>query len=287
MMRRALLRQIAVFQAVASTGSIAAAAERIGKSAPAVHHDLKGLQKEVGGPLFDRVGRGLRLTPAAHLLYERLGRNLDEMERALERFARGRETDLVVRVAAVSGFARYRLAPALFAQAGAAAVELILGSHDQVIDALISERADVAITYRPVTAVPIVATSFASEDYVLIGPIEMDAPTDFAAVENLSFVTYDEYEYVFARWFDGRFGRQPRRLRRADHSSELEEALASVAAGRGVTITPADAWREGPWFGRCRQYFSDGPPVSNALYLLTMAGAAPDSAALLGQILTV
>jgi DNA-binding transcriptional LysR family regulator len=276
-MRRSILRQAAVFHAVANSGSIAGAAARIGKSAPAIHHDLKCLEREMGRPLFTRVGRSLRLTPGARKLHEGIARNLDEIERSLERFARASETVDMLRLAAVSGFARYRLAPRLFARAGADPVELTLGTHDQVIEALADGRAEAGITYKPVTALPIVARRLADEEYVLIGPLEARSVSAFAAVEALSFVTYDEYEYVFAHWFETLFGRQPRRLRRTDHASELEEALESVAAGRGATITPADAWRNGPWRERCR-VLQDGPAVRNALYVLRLADGPRDAA---------
>src|SRR3954467_4652957 len=131
MMQRAALRRAAVFHAIASTGSIAGAAARVGKSAPAVHHDLKCLEAELGRPLFDRVGRKLRLTPAARYLHESLSRSLDEIERELARFAGSPEAGQTLRLACVSGFARYRLAPRLFARAGTPRPELVIRSHQE------------------------------------------------------------------------------------------------------------------------------------------------------------
>ena len=285
MMQRQILRRAAVFHAIASTGSIAGAAIRVGKSAPAIHHDLKCLEAELGRPLFDRVGRKLRLTPAARHLHEGLSRNLDEIERALTLFADSPEPGQTLRIAAVSGFARYRLAPRLFAKAGARRVELIVGSHEEVIAALLAGRADAAITYKPVVAVPLSATPLAQEDYVLIGSAGAPAVRSLEAIEGLGFVTYDEYEYVFASWFESMFGRQPRRLGRSDHVMELEEALESVASSRGVTITPADAWLAGPWRRRCRNLFPGRRRATNALYLLTLAGAAWPAASWLIDLL--
>jgi DNA-binding transcriptional LysR family regulator len=276
-MKRATLRQVAVFHAVASGGSIAAAALRLGKSGPAVHHDLKSLERDLGHRLFDRVGRGLRMTGAARRLFEGVSRNLDEIERELARFSRGGGSAL--RVGTVSGFGRYRLSPLLFRRASAQEIELLMGTHDQILEALVAGRIDVGVTYKPVTAIPIVARPLADEQCMLLGPASMvHPPLTIEALEGLPFVTYDEYEYVFALWFQGVFGRQPGRLRRSDHSSELEEALESVAAGRGVTIAPADAWRQGPWKERCRDLGPDAPAITNALYVLSLAGSPTEAA---------
>ena len=280
-----MLRRAAVFHAVATCGSISKAAHRLGRSSPALHHDLKCLERELGRPLFERAGRSLRLSPGARRLFESVARNLGDIERELEWFSRTGVSGEVLRIAAVSGFARYRLAPALFSRADACQLELITGSHEQVVYALTSGRADVAITYKPVTAVPIVAQSFAEEEYVLLGPRDSPTLSSLQAVEELSFVTYDEYEYVFAHWFKEAFDRQPGRLRRADHTTELEEAIESVAAGRGVTVVPADAWRNGPWLSRCADLLTGERRVSNALYLLVLSGATQTTASLLREFL--
>ena len=279
-MNRVTLRQIAVFHAVASSGSIAAAALRLGKSGPAVHHDLKSMERDLGQKLFDRVGRGLRMTGGARQLFDGVSRNLDEIERELARFSKG--GDSALRIGTVSGFGRYRLAPILFRRSSAREVELVTGTHDQILEALVAGRVDAAITYRPVTAIPIVARPLAEEEYVLIGPSgTTEAADTLEAVERLSFVTYDEYEYVFAQWFQGAFDAQPGRLRRSDHTSELEEALESVAARRGVTVTPADAWRRGPWKRRCRDLRPGSRPITNRLYVLALAGGPMTAAELI------
>ena len=59
------LNLLAVFDAVARTGSVTAAAEHLGLSQPAVSHALNRLRATVGDPLFTRSGRGLVPTPAA------------------------------------------------------------------------------------------------------------------------------------------------------------------------------------------------------------------------------
>ena len=50
------------------TGSVNAAAEHLGYTPSAVSQQIKRLERAMGAPLLERVGRGVVLTPAAHVL---------------------------------------------------------------------------------------------------------------------------------------------------------------------------------------------------------------------------
>jgi DNA-binding transcriptional LysR family regulator len=62
------LAHLAVFHAVASEGSVSRAAERLMVSQPAVSKQLRQLERSLGGPLFDRLPKGVRPTAAGELL---------------------------------------------------------------------------------------------------------------------------------------------------------------------------------------------------------------------------
>jgi len=61
-------RELRSLIALADLGSIARAAERLHLSPPAIHKQLKLLEAELGGQLYDKAGRNLRLTQAGELL---------------------------------------------------------------------------------------------------------------------------------------------------------------------------------------------------------------------------
>lgn len=61
------LTQLRAFVAVATTGSVRAAAERLFVSQPAVSAAVSALQKELEVPLVTRQGRGLQLTPSGRV----------------------------------------------------------------------------------------------------------------------------------------------------------------------------------------------------------------------------
>lgn len=60
--------RIRVFDAVARHGSVSAAAQELHLTAPGVSQHLRRLETEVGASLVERAGRGIRLTPAGHVL---------------------------------------------------------------------------------------------------------------------------------------------------------------------------------------------------------------------------
>jgi DNA-binding transcriptional LysR family regulator len=72
--------RLRVLVAVAREGSITAAAEALHYAQPSVSHQIAKLEAEVGMPLLQRMGRGIRLTEAGRLLAERAEHILAQLE---------------------------------------------------------------------------------------------------------------------------------------------------------------------------------------------------------------
>jgi len=68
------------FLAVAETRSFSRAAERIFLTQPAVSKRIAGLERELGTPLFDRIGRLVQLTEAGQALLVRANQILKELD---------------------------------------------------------------------------------------------------------------------------------------------------------------------------------------------------------------
>src|SRR5262245_9953131 len=62
------LRQVRTFVTVAEQGSVSRAALRLHITQPALSRQVHDLQQELGLKLFDRIGRGLVLTPEGEQL---------------------------------------------------------------------------------------------------------------------------------------------------------------------------------------------------------------------------
>lgn len=170
-MRDVSLRQLQILASAARTGSFSRTSEEIHVTQPAVSMQMKALEDLADLPLFDRVGRRLRLTDAGELLAgyaERVLSLLEEADDALaamKGLSGGR-----VRVAAVST-AMY-FAPKLLAgfsrEHGSVQVKLLLENREAVVDLLARNQVDLAIMGRPPQDLDTVAAPFADHPHVVI-----------------------------------------------------------------------------------------------------------------------
>src|SRR5256886_10056837 len=62
------LRQLEILQAIAETGSFTACGRKLHVSQSAISRQIALLEDELGEPLFLRIGRQVRMTPAAEAL---------------------------------------------------------------------------------------------------------------------------------------------------------------------------------------------------------------------------
>ncbi|MPZ60902.1 MAG: LysR family transcriptional regulator [Propionibacteriales bacterium] len=102
--------RLRVLAAVARHGSVTKAAQVLHYAQPSVSHHLARLEAETGARLFQRVGRGIRLTEAGRVLAERAEEVLGRLDAA--------ENEL----AAISGLAAGRVRLAAFPSAFATVV---------------------------------------------------------------------------------------------------------------------------------------------------------------------
>ena len=76
------IKRLRVIDAVARHGSVTAAAKELHYSQPSVTHHLSRLEAETGAQLLQRVGRGIRLTPAGQLLADRAAEIIGRIDAA-------------------------------------------------------------------------------------------------------------------------------------------------------------------------------------------------------------
>ena len=77
------LHHLAIFTAVAATGSLTASARKLHVSQPALSRELKAFENRLGVTLFERHAKGMRLTQAGEVL-NRYAVRLFELERTAE-----------------------------------------------------------------------------------------------------------------------------------------------------------------------------------------------------------
>ena len=76
------INRLRVIDAVARHRSVTAAAKELHYSQPSVTHHLTRLEAETGAQLLQRVGRGIRLTPAGQLLADRAAEIIGRIDAA-------------------------------------------------------------------------------------------------------------------------------------------------------------------------------------------------------------
>src|SRR3954453_15330644 len=74
--------RLRVIDAIARHGPVTAAAKELHSSQPSVSHPLARLEAETGAQLVQRVGRGIRLTPAGRLLADRAAEIIGRVDAA-------------------------------------------------------------------------------------------------------------------------------------------------------------------------------------------------------------
>ncbi|MFG0316626.1 MAG: LysR substrate-binding domain-containing protein [Planctomycetota bacterium JB042] len=77
------LRQLEVFVRIHELGSFSRAAAALGLSQPTVSAHVRSLEEELGARLFQREGRGIRVTAAGDRLYVPARRLVEERDRAI------------------------------------------------------------------------------------------------------------------------------------------------------------------------------------------------------------
>lgn len=130
--------------AAAEAGSFTGAAELLGITHGSVSRRIAVLEAWLGTPLFDRHGRGVRLTPAGQRFAADARQALGALSRSADQWRprRGRPT---VRLAVVPSFARLWLLPRLARlERGDIHVEVLMDHRPTDLDA---QEADLAVRY--------------------------------------------------------------------------------------------------------------------------------------------
>jgi DNA-binding transcriptional LysR family regulator len=146
------VNRLRVIDAVARHGSVTAAAKELHYSQPSVTHHLARLEAETGAQLVQRVGRGIRLTPAGALLAERAAEIIGRIDAAgAELSAHVGLTAGRVRLAAFASAIGSLVPPAVATLAErhpGLQINLTDTHPPEAIDLLRTGKVDVAIIFR-------------------------------------------------------------------------------------------------------------------------------------------
>lgn len=272
------LRLIRYFVAVAETGNVTRAAERLHIAQPSLSAAIKRLEEQLGVELLARHGRRVTVTAAGDLLLRR-GRELLEHADAVAAEVRGQDAAASGRLRlGVSPTARFGVAPALLAACAARAPAVMLYTSEDTTGALLRAVADgtcdMAITFCAPAHSGVALTLLCEEPAI----VHLPADHHLADRPSLTLVELAEETILIASSDDSRgfsarvlnafadVGLTPRT--RVDPRPDL--GLQAVREGLGVVVYARSAYPDllhGSAFVELR------PPLGLPFHLASRAGA--------------
>lgn len=268
------LRQVRAFVAVALEGHVGRAAERLHVTQPTLSRQVAALERAIGVPLFDRVGRGLVLTPAGEVFLagaQDLVRRADELVVDTGRAHRGEIG--VLRIGFVQS-ATFEALPGLVSAVRAASpdvrVEVTAMTTLRQTAALADGLIDVGLLRPPVTA-PELELRTVSHDHLCVAlpgghPLTRKRRVSLVDLADEPFVLYGResgpsvHDTIVGHCQAAGF--TPRIVQDA---VDVQTIVALVAAGLGVSLLIAPTPRTDPATVAYRPLADDLPPWEMAL----------------------
>jgi LysR family transcriptional regulator, transcriptional activator of the cysJI operon len=276
-------RRLEVFRAVARHSSFTRAASDLHLSQSAVSQQIAALELELGGPLFDRSRRRVRLTPAGAALLARadaLLAGFAEAHRAVAAARGAVEGDL--RVSASLTIGNYVL-PVPLATLGlrhpALRLQVTIDNSEHVVAALLSGAADVGFVEDEVERSGITVTHVLDDELVLVAPAGhrfaalTEVPLEELAAEPLIQREPGSGTRLVAEQHLRAAGLMPETLRVSAELSQIETIKASVEAGLGVAILSRSSLGKELALGTLIALPLAGVPIRRRLAAVTLTGA--------------
>jgi len=282
------LRQLEYFVTVVDEGSFTRAAQLLHVSQPGLSHQIQSLERELGGPLLERLPRKVRLTPAGRTALPHARASLAHAERtsSAARRASGVETGELhvgtlfsISVGVLPGALRLwrREYPELQAH-------LVEFRHTEDLLAVMEAGgADVAVGPTP-PSWDGPAREIGVEEFLVVAPPGTDLPGDSPNVRLADLADHDWVHFTAPSGLAGILDRacsaagfRPRVSVRTEQSSS---ALNLVAAGLGIGLVPANVIP--PHFEGV--LLRPDPPVRRPLSVYTRVRPDPITAAFVAAI---
>jgi DNA-binding transcriptional LysR family regulator len=168
-------RQLRVFEAVARLSSFTRAAEELHLTQPAVSMQVRQLEDEVGLPLFEKLGKQMRLTEAGRELHHysrNINRSLQEMEDVFESLKGVNRGRLNIAVASTVNYFAPRLLAAFHELYPGIALRLDITNRERLVQQLQANSVDIVLMGQPPMGVDVESEAFMDNPLVVVAPPE-------------------------------------------------------------------------------------------------------------------
>ncbi|MBB4686366.1 LysR family transcriptional regulator [Amycolatopsis jiangsuensis] len=243
------VRRMQVLRSVIVSGSITAAARNLGYTPSAISQQLSVLEREAGTPLLERVGRGVRPTPAGTLLSshaETLSTELARAEAALTELKEGRTGRLAIRYFATAGASLVPHAVAAVRREHPGVwLDLKLIEPDDPLPEVEQGRAEVAIVVFPRSTPPsggIELVHLLDDPYCAVLPrthrLARKRVLDLAELGDEPWVGIDPLPGACRAILEGACASAGFHPNVVVESEDYQTAQGFIAAGLGVGLVP-------------------------------------------------
>jgi molybdate transport repressor ModE-like protein len=172
-MRNVTLKQMRMLAAVVRHGSVTAAAQAIGVSAPAVTMQLRQMQDDIGLALVERTQSGMLPTAAGLEVTHAVARIesvLDECKATLAGYSGAARGDVSVGVVSTAKYFAPRALAGFLKMHPRIDLRLTVGNRADIVERLRKHSIDVAVTGRPPDELPMQADVIGEHPHVIIAP---------------------------------------------------------------------------------------------------------------------
>ncbi|MGC2049513.1 MAG: LysR family transcriptional regulator [Gallionella sp.] len=236
------LRQLQVFEKVASHLNYSRAAKELYLSQPAVSMQIKQLEENIGLPLFEQMGKKIFLTEAGRELFHyarSIAQQLAEMEVVFDEMKGPGQGKLTLSVVNTANYFTPRLLAKFCRRYPGINVNLHVANRDAVLKQLADNSTDLAIMGQPPDGMDVSAESFLDNPLVVIAaprhPLAGQKRVKFARLATETFLsrepgsgTRSAMERIFAEHHI-----QPRISMEMETNEAIKQA---VQAGMGLGI---------------------------------------------------
>ncbi|ULA62720.1 MAG: HTH-type transcriptional regulator CynR [Nitrospira sp.] len=239
------LRHLRYFLAAADALHFTKAAAQAHVSQPALSAQIKQLEEEVATPLFERVGRSVRLTRAGEIFRGHATRALREIEAALTAIAEEEELHRGAVTVGVLQTVHAYLAPNIVASFSARHPHISLKleelSGPEIEQGVLDGLLDVGVGFSPPAAEGLETQLLFEDDFVLIASrrhrLARRKRIAFAALAGEPLVLLSP-AYCVRQLVDGSFRAANTAPKIAIEMNSIEGILATVRSGAMATILP-------------------------------------------------
>jgi DNA-binding transcriptional LysR family regulator len=242
------LRQLEIVRAIAESGTFTAAGEKLHVSQSAISRQILLLEDELGEPVFHRIGRRVRITPAGESLLQLSNRVFRDLEETVSGISDKREsvrgTMRLVGGMTVCLYVFPKLLSELRRVHPNLDLKITVGSAERSIAMLRSGAGDLGMITLPVEANDLVSVPVLQEDLLLVTypshPLARKRQIVPADLNRQPFILF-ETGSITRRIVDQFFMRERIASEIVMETENVEIIKAMVRHGIGISIIPWQA----------------------------------------------